>query len=136
MTTICSLAALLEPFFTDRMMRQRQASPHTIASYRDTFCLLLGFAKSKLGKEPSKLRLDDLDAPFVGAFLDYLEEKRGTSFRSRNTRLAAIRSFFKYAAFQCPEHGALIQRVLAMPSKRWDRSLIEFLSRKEVEALL
>jgi integrase/recombinase XerD len=129
-------AALLESFFTDRLMRQRQASPHTVASYRDTFCLLLNFARMQLRKAPDALALEDLNAPFIGAFLHYLEDDRGISARSRNVRLAAIRSFFKYAAYQCPEHEALIQRVLAMPSKRFDRPPIDFLSREELEALV
>ena len=127
---------LLEAFFTDRLMRQRQASPHTIAAYRDTFRLLLAFAKQRLGKEPSSLAIEDLDAPFLGAFLDHLERDRGNSARSRNARLAAIHSFFRYTAFQEPSHAALIQRVLAMPSKRYDRRQIEFLSGSEIDALL
>ena len=131
-----SFPALLESFFTDRLMRQRQASPHTIASYRDTFCLVLEFAQRRVKKAPSDLTIEDLDAPFLGAFLDHLERERGISARSRNVRLAAIRSFFQYAAYQCPEHGGLIQRVLAMPSKRFDRASIEFLGRHEIDALL
>lgn len=131
-----NLAGLLEAFFTDRLMRQRQVSPHTIASYRDTFRLLLEFAQQKLKKAPSTLSLDDIDAPLVGSFLDHLEKTRGNSSRSRNTRLAAIRSFFRYAAFIEPAHSALIQRVLAMPSKRYDRRPVEFLTRAEVDALL
>jgi site-specific recombinase XerD len=131
-----SFPGLLEAFFTDRLMRQRQASPHTIAAYRDTFRLLLAFAKQRLGKEPSSLAIEDLDAPFLGAFLDHLERDRGNSARSRNARLAAIHSFFRYTAFQEPSHAALIQRVLAMPSKRHDRRQIEFLSGSEIDALL
>lgn len=127
---------LLESFFTDRLMRQRQVSPHTIASYRDTFRLLLEFAQHKLKKTPSTLAVVDLDAPFLGAFLDHMEKERGISARSRNVRLAAIRSFFKYAAYQAPEHEALIQRVLAMPSKRFNRVPIKFLDRREIDALL
>lgn len=131
-----NLAGLLEAFFTDRLMRQRQASPHTIASYRDTFRLLLEFMHQELKRAPSTLSLDDIDAPLVGTFLDHLEKTRGNSSRSRNTRLAAIRSFFRFAAFTEPEHSALIQRVLAMPSKRSDRRLVEYLTRAEVDALL
>jgi integrase/recombinase XerD len=127
---------LLEAFFIDRLMRQRRASPHTIAAYRDTFRLLLGFAQHHLGKAPSSLMIEDMDAPFLGSFLDHLEKDRGSSARSRNARLAAIHSFFRYAAFQEPSHAALIQRVLAMPSKRHDRGSIEFLSRSEIDALL
>ena len=129
-------AAMLESFFMDRLMRQRQASPHTIASYRDTFRLLLRFAQCHLKKAPSALAIGDLDAPLVSAFLNHLENERGISARSRNVRLAAIHSFFKYAAYQCPDHAALIQRVLAMPSKRFDRTQIEFLDRHEIESLL
>jgi site-specific recombinase XerD len=127
---------LLESFFTDRLMRQRQVSPNTIASYRDTFRLLLEFAQHRLKKTPSALAIADLDAPLLGAFLDHLEKERGISARSRNVRLAAIHSFFKYAAYQVPEHGALIQRVLAMPSKRFNRIPIKFLDRHEIDALL
>jgi site-specific recombinase XerD len=136
MTTFANFPGLLEAFFTDRLMRQRQASPHTIASYRDSFRLLLEFVSLRLKKAPSALLLDDLDAPLIGAFLDHLETERGISARTRNVRLAAIHSFFKYAAFQQPAHSALIQRVLAMPSKRYDRSVIEFLSRSEIDALV
>lgn len=136
MTTLANFPGLLEAFFTDRLMRQRQASPHTIASYRDTFRLLLDFVSLRLKKAPSALSLADLDAPLIGAFLDHLERARGISARTRNVRLAAIHSFFKYAAFQQPAHSALIQRVLAMPSKRYDKSAIEFLSRSEIDALV
>jgi integrase/recombinase XerD len=136
MTTLPNLPSLLEAFFTDRLMRQRQASPHTIASYRDSFRLLLEFVALRLKKTPSALSLDDLDAPLIGAFLDHLEKARGISARSRNVRLAAIHSFFKYTAFHQPAHSALIQRVLAMPSKRYDKSAIEFLSHSEIEALV
>ncbi len=129
-------AKLLEAFFTDRLMRQRDASPHTIASYRDTFCLLLQFAKQRLKKTPSALTLTDIDAPFVGAFLDHLEEGRRNIPRSRNCRLAAVRSFFHYAALHEPGHSALIQRVLALPSKRYDRTEVAFLTRPEIDALL
>jgi len=136
MKTCDNFATLLETFFTDRLMRQRQASPNTIASYRDTFRLLLGFAQQRLKKAPSKLTLADLNAPFLGAFLDHLEKQRGNTARSRNTRLAAIHSFFRYAAFQQPEHSALIQRVLSMPSKQYERTSVAFLTRPEIEALL
>jgi integrase/recombinase XerD len=136
MTALGSFPTLLEAFFTDRLMRQRQASPHTIASYRDTFRLLLEFVSLHLKKTPSALSLDDLHAPLIGAFLDHLERARGISARTRNVRLAAIHSFFRFAAFQQPAHSALIQRVLAMPSKRYDQSAIEFLSRAEIDALV
>jgi len=131
-----NFSRLLEAFFTDRLMRQRDASPHTIATYRDTFCLLLRFAQQRLKKTPSALTLADLDAPFVGAFLDHLENDRRNTARSRNCRLAAVRSFFQYAALHEPDHSALIQRVLAMPSKRYDRTEVEFLTRPESDALL
>jgi integrase/recombinase XerD len=131
-----NLPALLEAFFTDRLIRQRQASPNTIASYRDTFRLLLGFAQSRLKTAPSMLSLKDIDAPLVGGFLDDLEKERGITARSRNTRLAAIRSFFRFAAFTEPAHSALIQRVLAMPTKRYDRRPIAFLTRSEIDALI
>lgn len=126
----------LQSFFTDRLIHQRQASPNTIASYRDTFCLLLKFALHRLNKEPSTLTIEDLNAPFIGNFLDHLEKERANSARSRNTRLAAIHSFFKYIALQDPIHGELIQRVLAMPSKRYDRKPIDFLTTTEIETLL
>jgi len=130
------LAGLLQSFFTDRLLAQRQASPHTIASYRDTFRLLPQFVHHHLQISPSCLTLKDLDAPLIGAFLDHLEKKRDNSTRSRNLRLAAIRSFFRYASFQEPSQSAYIQRVLAIPAKRQDHTLIDFLIRPEIEALL
>jgi integrase/recombinase XerD len=136
MTTTIAFATLLETFFTDQLLRQKRASPHTIASYRDTFSLLLRFTQQQLGKAPSALALDDLDAPLISAFLDDLEHTRGTSARSRNVRLAAIHSFFHYAALRAPSHSGLIQRVLAIPSKRYDRTPIAFLTDGEIEALL
>jgi site-specific recombinase XerD len=136
MKSTANFPGLLEAFFTDRLVRQRQASPHTIASYRDTFRLLLGFAQQRLHKAPSLLSVEDLDASLIGAFLDHLEKDRGNSARSRNVRLAAIHSFFRYAALREPGHGALIQRVLAMPTKRHDRTLVGFLTRPEIDALL
>jgi len=131
-----SLSPLLQSFFTDRLMTQRNASPHTIASYRDTFRLLLLFAKTQLKKLPCQLMLEDLDTPLIGTFLDQLEKHRHNSPRSRNLRLAAIRSFFQYASFQQPDLSAHIQRVLSIPNKRQNRSLIDFLTRPEIEALL
>lgn len=136
MTTAKSFSALLEGFFSERLLHQRRASPHTIASYRDTFRLLLRFAAERLAKPPSDLRLEDVDAPFLGAFLHHLESHRGNSARTRNARLAAIHSFFRYAAFETPEHSAMIQRVLAMPTKRTEHRPLDFLSRPETEALL
>jgi site-specific recombinase XerD len=131
-----SFPALLESFFMDRLMRQRQASPYTIASYRDTFRLLVQYAQQRLRKAPSELTLQDLDAVFLGAFLDHLEQERDNSARSRNVRLAAIHSFFRYVALHAPEYSALAQRVLAMPSKRYVRRTISFLSQVEIDALL
>jgi integrase/recombinase XerD len=132
---VTALAPFLEAFFTERLT-QRQASPHTIASYRDTFCLLLRYAHDRLGKPPSRLDFADLGAPFIGAFLDYLEAERGNSTSTRNNRLAAIHSLFAYAALRCPEHAALISRVLAIPGKRADTTLVSFLTPAETAALL
>ena len=120
MTRHTSLAPLLERFFTQRLLQQRQASPHTIASYRDTFRLLLKFAHQRLHTPPARLSVETVDAPLIGAFLDQLET-RGLRVRSRNLRLTAIHSFCRYAAFETPAHAAQIQRVLAMPSKRFTR---------------
>lgn len=131
-----SFGALLERFFTQRLMQQRQASAHTIASYRDSFRLLLQFAHKRLRKAPSALALDDIDAPLVMAFLDELERVRGITARTRNLRLTAVHSFFRFAAFEVPSHAAQIQRVLAIPAKRFTRTLVPFLSRPEVDALL
>ena len=128
--------ALVQRFFTERLLQQRQASPHTIASYRDTFRLLLRFASAQRGTSPSALRTDDLDPAFIGAFLDDLERTRGNSRRTRNTRLAALHSFFRYVAFTEPAHALLCQRVLAMPSKRYERKTIAFLDHTERTALL
>ena len=127
---------LLETFFTRRLIAQRKASPHTIASYRDTFRLLLQFAEKRLAKAPSRLTMEDLNAPFLGAFLDHLESTRANGARSRNLRLTAIRSFFRYAALETPQHSGLIQRVLVIPNKRQPRPLVGFLTRPEIDALL
>lgn len=134
MTT--SLAPLLEHFFTQRLMQQRQASPHTISSYRDTFRQFLRFAQQRLHQPPSRLNVEQIDAPLIVAVLDELEKHRGVSARSRNLRLTAIHSFFHYAAFELPTHAAQIQRVLAIPAKRFTRTLVSFLTRPEVDALL
>jgi integrase/recombinase XerD len=112
------MATLIERFFTERLMRQRHVSPHTIASYRDTFRLLFRFAQTRLHKSPEKLELPDLDAPFISAFLDDIEEFRSVSVRTRNLRLTAIRSFFHFVAFEEPTYSGHIQRVLAIPGKR------------------
>jgi site-specific recombinase XerD len=131
-----ALAPTLQSFFTERLLTQRRASPNTVASYRDTFRLLLGFALRRTGTTPSKLQLEDLDAVLIGAFLEHLERERHNSVRTRNTRLAAVHSLFAYAALRHPEHAALIQRVLAIPAKRTDRPLVSFLTHDEVDALL
>jgi site-specific recombinase XerD len=132
---VTALAPVLEAFFTERLA-QRQASPHTIASYRDTFCLLLRYAQQRLGTAPAQLDFADLDAPFIGAFLDHLQTGRGNSIATRNNRLAAIHSLFAYAALRCPEHAALISRVLAIPGKRTGITLVSFLTSAESAALL
>ena len=136
MRSSATLAALLERFFTQRLMNQRQASPHTISSYRDTFRMLLQFAQQRLHKSPARLSFEEIDAPLIAAFLNDLEKGRGISVRSRNLRLTAIRSFFHYAAYEEPSHAAQIQRVLAIPGKRHTRALVHFLSRPEIDALL
>lgn len=130
------LAPTLQAFFTERLLTQRQASPHTIGSHRDTMRLLLAFATEQTGKPPSRLELSDLDVRLISAFLDHLEHERHNTARTRNARLAAIRSMFRYAAFRHPEHAEVIQRVLAIPTKRFDRALISFLTEEEVHALL
>ena len=131
-----ALAPALEAFFTDRLGRQRNASPHTIASYRDTFRLLLGFARARTGKEPCRLDFADVDAELVGAFLAHLEADRHNSVQTRNTRLTAIRSFYRFASYREPAHAALIQRVLAIPEKRTRRTVVSFLTPAEINALL
>src|SRR6266705_4237190 len=128
--------SLLQSFFTDRLLRQLQASPHTIAGYRDSFRLLLQFAKERLGKNPSNLMIEDLDAPYLGLFLEHLERVRKNSARTRNARLAAIHSFFQYVAFEEPAYALHCQRILAIPNKRHERRPIEFLNREEIDALL
>ncbi len=131
-----AVAPLLEAFFTDRLALQQQSSPNTVAAYRDGFRLLLHFINDRTGKAPSKLQMDDLDTSTIVAFLDHLEQQRGNSAVTRNQRLAAVRSFFSYAALSCPEHAGLIQRVLAIPNKRVDRATVCFLTHAEVDALL
>jgi len=127
-----ALAPTLQAFFTDRLARQRQASPHTIAAYRDTWRLLLSYAAT----QPSVLDLADLDAPLIGKFLDHLERERGNSARTRNARLAAVHSLFRYAALRHPEHAEVIARVLAIPPKRYDKALVTWLTEPELAALL
>lgn len=136
MTARVSFASLLERFFTERLSRQRQASPHTIASYRDTFKLLLQFIQKRLRKAPSVLTLEDVDAPLVAAFLDDLEATRRVTARTRNLRLTAVHSFFRFASYEAPTHAAQIARVMAIPAKKFQRTLVSFLSRAEVDALL
>lgn len=128
--------SLLQHFFVDRLGGQLGASPHTVASYRDTFRLLLRFANRRFGRAPSDLKIDDFDAEFLVAFLVYLEKERCVSVRTRNTRLAALHSFFRYVAFSEPAHALLCQRVLAIPSKRYERNPIEFLSEHECNAII
>lgn len=130
------LAPTLEAFFTERLMTQKNASPHTIASYRDCLRLLLVFILDRTGTPPSALHIADLEAPVITAFLDHLEHDRGIAVSSRNTRLAAVHSLFRFAALRHPEHSALIQRVLAIPAKRSDHALVCFLTAHEVDALL
>jgi len=130
------LAPTLEAFFTERLMTQRHASPNTVAAYRDAWRLLLRFANNQTGKEPCRLDLADLDAPLIGDFLEHLEHERRNSVRTRNARLAAIRSFFRYAALRHPEHAALIARVLDIPTKRYTRAEVPYLTEPEVDALV
>lgn len=131
-----ALAPTLQMFFSERLINEKGASPHTIAAYRDTFRLLLGFVEQHTGKPPSKLQIENLDAPLIAAFLDHLEHDRANSPRTRNARLAAIHSMFRFAALQHPEHAALIARVLAVPTKRYDRAIVSYLTSDEVDALL
>ena len=131
-----ALAPTLQAFFSERLINERGASPHTIAAYRDSFRLLLAFAQQHTGRQPSKLEIEDLDAPLIGAFLDHLEHDRGNSPRTRNARLAAIHSLFRFAALRHPEHAALISRVLTIPTKRFDRTIVSYLTKDEADALI
>jgi site-specific recombinase XerD len=131
-----TLPALLQRFFTDRLTAQLQASPNTIAGYRDTFRLLLRFASQRRNRPPTKLRIEDIDAALLGDFLTHVERVRRNSARSRNTRLAAIRSFYRYVAMNEPEYALHCQRILVMPSKRYVRRTVDFIDRTEMEALL
>jgi len=130
------LGPTLQAFFTDRLVRQRNASPRTVTAYRDTFRLLLAFVQTETGKAPSTVDWQDLDVPLVTAFLDHLETDRHNGPRTRNARLAALRSLFRYASLRHPEHAALIQRVLAIPQKRFEKKMVSWLTPDEVEALL
>ena len=125
------LAPIMQGFFTDHLITQRHASPHTVASYRDTLTLLLGYAHQRSGKLPAQLDLGDLDAVLIGAFLTHLETERGNSAATRNARLTAIRALFRYASLRAPEHAALIARVLAIPAKRTDTTIVCFLTQDE-----
>ena len=131
-----ALAPTLQAFFITRLDRQRQASPRTVASYRDAFRLLLGYPRARTGKEPAQLDFTDLDATFVSGFLDHLERERNNSARTRNARLAALRSFYRFASYRHPEHAELIAQILAIPEKRSNATAMTFLGRREVEALL
>ncbi len=130
------IAPTLEAWFTERLITQRNASPRTIIAYRDTLRLLLRYAHEKTGKQPCQLDFADLDATMIGGFLNHLEHERGNSARTRNQRLAAIHSLYRYAALRHPEHAQDIQRVLAIPPKRSDRALVTFLEQEEIDALL
>jgi integrase/recombinase XerD len=131
-----ALAPTMQAFFTERLIGQRQASSHTIGAYRDTFRLLLAFAQQRTGIRPHALDIEDLDVMLITAFLDHLESERGNSPRTRNARLAAIRSLYQYAALRHPEHAATIARVLAIPTKRHDRAIVNYLTAPEAKALL
>ena len=133
---VTDLAPVLQGFFTDRLARQKKASPNTVAAYRDTFRLLLAFARDQAGKPPSQLSLADLDATLVGAFLSHLEDQRGNGSATRNARLAAIHSLFKYAAPKAPEHAAVISQVLAIPPRRRERAIVSYLTAEEIDALV
>jgi integrase/recombinase XerD len=130
------LAPTLQAWFTERLITQRNSSPHTVASYRDTFRLLLAFAAERTGKPPCQLDIDDLDAPLIGAFLNYLEAGRGNSVRTRNNRLAAIHALYRFAALRHPEHLQTIGRVMAIPFKRHERHDVSYLNLDEIKALL
>ena len=130
------LAPTLQAFFTDRLITQRNSSPQTIAAYRDTFRLLLAFAQQQTGKQPFQLDIDDLDAPLIGEFLTHLEQDRGNSPRTRNARLGAIHSFYRFAALEHPEHAHTITRVMAIPTKRYERNTVSYLDLEEIKALL
>jgi integrase/recombinase XerD len=133
---VTAIAATMQAFFTERLIAQRRASPHTITAYRDTLRLLLGFAAERTRISPCRLDIADLDAPLIAAFLDHIEHQRGNSIRTRNARLAAVRSLFAFAALRHPEHAADIARVLAIPAKRGDQAIVTSLTDPEAEALL
>src|ERR1044072_3347265 len=128
--------SLVQLFFADRLRTQLGASPHTIAAYRDTFRLLLRFASKHLRRAPSQLRTEDIDAPFLGKFLEHLEITRGNCARTRNNRLAALHAFFQYVAVSEPALALHCQRILAIPSKRYERRPVEFITEEESNALV
>lgn len=130
------LSSLLQEFFTEYLINQRRVSEHTIASYRDSFCLLLRYAEQHLKKSPIDMQLIDFNARFISEFLIHLEKDRGVGIRTRNQRLAAIHSFFRYTSLYVPERIQLIQQVLAIPSKRYERKIVSFLNRTEIDSLL
>jgi site-specific recombinase XerD len=131
-----TLAPILQSFFTERLHQQRQASAHTIATYRDAIRLLVVYTADQTAKAPSVMDIADLDAPLIGAFLNHLEASRKNSVRTRNARLAAVHSLFRHAALHRPDDAAVIQRVLAIPPKRFDRALVIYLTEEEITALL
>lgn len=131
-----ALAPALQAYFTDRLITQRNSSPETIVAYRNAFRLLLRFASQRTGKQPFELDIDDLDAPLIGSFLTHLEQDRGNSPRTRNARLGAIHSFYRFAALEHPEHARTIARVMAIPTKRYERNTVSYLDRDEIGALL
>ena len=131
-----ALAPALQAYFTERLITQRSSSPETIVAYRDAFRLLLRLASERTGKQAFELDIDDLDAPLIGSFLKHLEEDRGNSPRTRNARLGAIHSFYRFAALEHPEHAHTIARVMAIPTKRYERNTVSYLNRDEITALL
>jgi len=136
LTDPAEFASLLQRFFAERLLQQKNASPRTIAAYRDTFRLLFGYAERERGTPPAKLTLNDFDSTLTLDFLTYLETERRNTVRSRNARLAAVRAFAHYVALHCPPALQLMQQILAIPMKRFEKPLLGFLSRDEVQALL
>jgi len=134
--TTAKLPALMQRFFTERLCIQMDASPNTIAGYRDTFRLVLRFGSERLGKPPTRLEIEEIDVDLVTDFLTYVETIRGNGARSRNTRLAAIRSFFRFVAMNEPALLLHCQRILAIPSKRHVKRTVAFLDREEITALI
>ncbi len=130
-----SFAALVQEFFTDYMTRQRALSPQTVACYRDSFVLLLRFAEQRFGLPATKLTLRDLDAQFLARFLDHLEHDRGNSVRSRNLRLAALRSFLRFASRRDVDNLGMIEQALTVPAKRFERRMVGFLTREQMLAV-